>query len=147
MKTVKDLLARSSFHFNTINGDASVIDALALMKTENTSFVIVMDEGQYKGIMSERDYSQKVILEGRNSNQTKVNEILSNHIPLVNVHESIDRCRELMLAFRTQYLPVFEDFSFKGVISLQDLLHAAVEESEERKNEMPGRGLQQQYWI
>lgn len=149
MKTVKDILGKSTSHFNTINGDANVIDALALMKTENMSYVIVMDNGNYKGIMSERDYSQKVVLAGKNSRQTKVKEILSSDAPVVNTTESVERCKELMLAFKTQYLPVFEDFSFKGVISLHDLLHAAVEEHKETEQSKLNNsaGQQQQYWI
>jgi CBS domain-containing protein len=148
MKTIKDILAKSTSHFNTINGDANVIDALALMKTENMSYVIVMDNGNYKGIMSERDYSQKVVLAGKNSHQTKVKEILSNDVPVVNIDESLDRCKELMLAFKTFYLPVFNDFSFKGVVSLQDLLHATVDELKEKEQiKRSNSAGQQQYWI
>jgi CBS domain-containing protein len=146
MKTVNDILQQSSSHFNTIHGEASVLDALALMKIENTSFVIVMDNGHYTGIMSERDYSQKIILAGRNSSQTKVKEILSNDVPVINLNESTDRCKELMLTFKTQYLPVFDGFEFKGIITLPDLLHAAVEEHKDQARANNNTGLQQ-YWI
>ncbi len=148
MKKVKELLAKKTLRFNTISAESRVIDALALMKTEGDSYVIVMEKGNYIGVMSERDYSHKIILAGKNSSETKVKDIMTKDMPVVDTDESIDRCMELMLAFKTHYLPAFDEFEFKGVITLHDLMNASMEENKRASKEYANFGTaHQHYWI
>ncbi len=135
MKTVNDILKNNAVHHLSINGDALVIDALALMKTENRDFVIVLESDNYIGVMSEKDYSHKIILEGKNSHHTTVKEIMTAELPVVDSAATIHRCMGLMHTFKTHYLPVIEEFLFKGVITLDDLLRASLEEDTERLSE------------
>jgi len=136
MKTVNDILKNNAVQHLSISGDALVIDALALMKAENRDFVIVLESGNYIGVMSEKDYSHKIILEGKNSHDTTVKEIMSGQLPVVDSEDTIHRCMGLMHTFKTHYLPVVEEFLFKGVITLDDLLRASVEEDTERLSEL-----------
>ncbi len=129
MKTVKQILLNKPTNRNSLPPDAKVIDALALMKIENLNYVIVMENNKYLGIVTEKDYSQKIILAGRESKDTLLSEIMDTHTPVADVEDSTDTCRELMHAFKSFYLPVFEEFDFKGVITLSDLLSDYVEEN------------------
>lgn len=128
MKTVKDILTKKASHFNSVDCNDKVIDAIALMARENMNYVIVEEQGEFKGILSEKDYVRKVILAGRESKNTKVGDIMSADIPLVDVEDSTDNCRELMNGFKISFLPVFDNFDFVGVITLSDLLKETVDE-------------------
>lgn len=130
MKTVKEILSNKQTLFNTsLLPEAKVIDAITLMKIEKLDYVIVMENSKYLGIVTDQDYTQKIVLGGKSPEHTCVSEIMNSHVPSVDVEDSVDTCRELMHAFRLFYLPVFEEFSFKGVVTLKDLLADYVEEN------------------
>ncbi len=133
MKTVKQILASKGHEFNYISAKAKVIDALSMMKSTNRSYVIVMDNDQFEGIMSETDYSQKVILLGKHSNQLEIKDIMSTNLQTVNYTDTSHRCMQLMNTFKTRYLPVFDGNEFKGVITMNDLLRASINDNEEQK--------------
>jgi predicted transcriptional regulator len=136
MKTVKEILSVKPFHFSSsLPPDSKVIDAITLMKIESLDYVIVMENNKYLGIVTDHDYTQKIVLGGKDPESTCVSEIMNSHVPVVDVEDSMDTCRELMHAFRLFYLPVFEEFSFKGVITLNDLLTDYVEEHIGRNNQ------------
>jgi predicted transcriptional regulator len=135
MKLVKDILTKQPSHFNSVDVNDKVIDAIALMTREDLNYVIVTEKGKYVGILSERDYTRKVILAGKESKKAKVSEIMSADIPVVNIADTTDTCRELMHAFKISFLPVFDEFDFAGVITLSDLLKEAVDEQMKLANE------------
>ena len=147
MKTVNDILKNNTVHHLSISGDALVIDALALMKSENRDFVIVLESGNYIGVMSEKDYSHKIILEGKNSHHTTVKEIMTGQLPIVDSGDTIHRCMGLMHTFKTHYLPVVEEFLFKGIITLDDLLRASVEEDTERISELKKQSSEDHHFL
>ncbi len=131
MKTVKDILTKKPSHFISVDLKDKVIDAIALMAREDINYVIVEHEGKYVGILSEKDYTRKIILAGKKSKNTTVGEIMSTDIPVVDAWDTTDTCTELMHAFNIAFLPVFEDLNFIGVITLSDLLKATVHEHQE----------------
>ncbi|OIQ96009.1 inosine-5'-monophosphate dehydrogenase [mine drainage metagenome] len=136
MKTLKQIINNKTLHFNFVAPDTRVIDAIALMKIENMSYVIVMEGQNYLGIFSEKDYTQKVILQNRNSSETFVKEIMTVDLPIVTSEDSFDKCMEIMNTFKVRYLPMFEGYVFKGVITINDLLEATIEEKKSpEKNE------------
>src|ERR1051326_2939094 len=96
MRTVQNILDSKAKPFNQVNPQTFVIDALRQLQALNLSYLIVMDEDVYKGIFSERDYSRKMILQGRHSESTKVEEVMSTDIPVVNLYDSVERCMYLM---------------------------------------------------
>ena len=99
MHTVNQLLSRKRISPISIPSHATVIDALKIMAEKNIGSVIVTDEsGAYQGIVTERDYSRKVILKGKSSTDTCVNEIMSTDLPRVSPVDTIDQCMELMTA-------------------------------------------------
>jgi CBS domain-containing protein len=87
---------------------------------------MVMEGNRYLGIMTERDYSRKVILKGKSSTDTKVAEIMSNDLPPVTPNDSIEFCMQLMADRNIRYLPVFENESICGIVSINDLVRETI---------------------
>ncbi len=85
------------------------MEALQIMAEKNIGSVVVMEKDQYLGIMTERDYSRKVILKGKHSPTTTVSEIMSTDLPHVKPTDSIEHCMELMSSLNIRYVPVFEN--------------------------------------
>ncbi len=122
---VADILRRKGANVVSIAPQASVIDVLHVMEEKNIGSVVVLDNGQYKGIVTERDYSRKVILKGKNSSDTQVAEIMTTDLPAVSPDDSIDKCMELMSNKHIRYLPVFEAGNqLAGIISMSDVVGA-----------------------
>ena len=122
MKTVGDILASKPKAFNTIQPSALVIDALNLLNSVNLSYLVVMDGNEYKGIFGERDYSRNVVLKGRASNSTMVQEVMTTDLPMVMPEDTVTYCMSLMNSHKTRYLLAYANDTFAGVITIHDLL-------------------------
>jgi CBS domain-containing protein len=131
MATVKDLLSRKP-ETVTIVSNATVLDALKLMAERNIGSVVVTDpEGRYLGIVTERDYSRKVVLKGKNSTTTPVEEIMTTDLPPVSPKDTIEHCRQLMTSQNIRYLPVFFGDELKGIISMSDVVKETIARQQE----------------
>ncbi|MBN9298263.1 MAG: CBS domain-containing protein [Filimonas sp.] len=126
MRTVSVLLAKKGAQNNFVDANATVLEALNKMQCDNLSYVIVMQNNHYLGVLSERDYVRKVILVDKHSHTTLVKEIMTRDLPYVSSDDAVDHCLMLMNLYRTRYLPVFDEFKFKGVLTINDLLREAV---------------------
>jgi len=103
-----------------------VAEALQIMADKNIGSVVVMENGRYLGIMTERDYSRKVILKGKNSADTTVSEIMSEDLPVVKPSDTIDRCMQIMSNKNIRYMPVFENNQLVGIISMSDVVKETI---------------------
>ncbi|OPX92929.1 MAG: inosine 5'-monophosphate dehydrogenase [Syntrophorhabdus sp. PtaU1.Bin002] len=125
MKTVKDLLKSKTKEVYSIQPKAAVFDALKLM-AENTvgSLMVRDDTGKVVGIISERDYARKVILQGRTSRETLVEEIMTpaERMFTVKPDTSVDDCMVLITGKRIRHLPVFDADKFVGLVSIGDVV-------------------------
>jgi len=131
MKKVSDILAHKGKRIVSVTASTTVLDVLKIMAEQNIGSVMVMDGSQYLGIMTERDYSRKVILNGKSSTDTKVSEIMSNDLPAVTPSDSIEFCMQLMTDKNIRYLPVFENEAVCGIISINDLVKETILTHEE----------------
>ena len=131
MKKVADVLSRKGANVTSISPDSFVLDALKIMADQNIGSVMVIDDGTYMGIMTERDYSRKVILKGKSSTHTKVAEIMSSDFPRITPSDSIDYCMQLMSDKNIRYLPVFDNEELKGIISINDVVRETILSHEE----------------
>jgi len=122
MCNIKEILQKKGPVFNVVTPDTKVVEALNIMKSENLSYVVVMQDGNYLGIMSERDYTHKVKLQGRKSETTTVKDIMSSDYPVVGFGEDLQRCMVLMNVYKTRYLPIFDEMNFQGVLTMNDLM-------------------------
>lgn len=131
MSAVKNILEKKGPYFNGVASNIKVIEALSLMKAENLSYVIVKDGDDFKGIMTERDYAHKVVLLGKTSTDSTVQEIMTTGLPSVSLDTSAEDCMKLMNQHKTRYLVVFDGFAFKGIITIHDLMRDSLEAGDE----------------
>ena len=110
----------------TVTPDTSVIEALGIMAIKNIGSLVVMDGDRYLGIVTERDYSRKVILKGKHSNETRVEEIMSTDLPHISPADSIEHCMELMSGQNIRYMPVFDNGKLTGIISMTDVVKETI---------------------
>ena len=127
MSKIKDILTKKGPHFNIVTPDTKVLDALTLMKAENLSYVVVMKDDQYLGLMSERDYTHKIKLEGRQSETATVKDIMTTNYPVIGYSDDLERCMVLMNVYKTRYLPVFDEMEFKGILTMNDLMREVID--------------------
>ena len=126
MSTVSSVLSRKNAPVVAVSPDSSVVEALRIMADKNIGSVIVMQDSQYKGIMTERDYSRKVALKDRSSSTTKVAEIMSTDLPAVKPSDTIEYCMELMTKKNIRYMPVFDNTKLIGIISMSDVVKETI---------------------
>jgi len=126
MRTVKEILDTKTKPFNVVSPSTLVIDALNLLNSVNLSYLVVLDNDQYKGIFSERDYTRNVILKGRASNTTSVQEVMTTDLPIVAPTDTVEYCMNLMNSHKTRYLLAYDDMNFKGVVTIHDLLRQVI---------------------
>lgn len=126
MNTVASVLARKKITPVSVTPDCTVVDALRLMAEKNIGSLVVMQGENYTGIITERDYSRKVILKGKNSAETKVSEIMSVDLPAVNPSDKIEYCMQLMTDKNIRYLPVVENEKLTGIISMSDVVKETI---------------------
>jgi CBS domain-containing protein len=126
MNRINNILSRKGHKAISVAPDTSVIDALKVMAENNIGSVVVMQDGKFMGIITERDYSRKVILKGKNSTDTKVNEIMTSEFPDLKPSDTVEHCMELMTQTNIRYLPVFENKKLTGIISISDVVKETI---------------------
>ena len=136
MNHVSDILSRKGDKSISVSPDATVLEALKLMASNNIGSVLVMNKEEYLGIVTERDYSRKVILMGKNSTDTKVGEIMISDLPRVKPDDTVEYCMELMTNSKIRYLPVFENESLKGIISITDVVKETILKQQQTINHL-----------
>ncbi len=122
MKKVSDIIARKGSHVESVSPETIVIEALKLMADKNIGSVAILHGDKFVGLMTERDYSRKVILKGRASNETTVGEIMTLNGPSVTAKDSVEHCMEIMSSQNLRYLPVIENNKLAGIISINDVV-------------------------
>ena len=132
MRTVKNILDSKTKTLNIVTPGTLVIDALKMLNTVNLSYLIVMEGNEFKGIFSERDYSRKVILKGRASSSTKVEDVMTTDLPVVSLTDTVEHCMNVMNTYKTRYLLAYNpDDKFVGVITIHDLLRQVLADKED----------------
>ena len=107
----------------SIGPNAMVIDAIRLMDEKNVGALPVVDKGTLVGIVSERDYTRKVILKEKSSKETPVSDIMTEQLLTVNPGDSITECMRIMTEKRVRHLPVLEGTNLVGMLSIGDLVN------------------------
>jgi CBS domain-containing protein len=128
MRRVRDILAVKGRDIWSIGPNASVYDAMKLMADKGIGALLVMEGTKLVGIISERDYARKVILQGRSSRTTAVQEIMTTRVAYAELEQNIEECMALMTEIRIRHLPVIEAGEVRGVISIGDLVKSIIAE-------------------
>ncbi len=130
MQTMAQLLAGKSAQLWSISPDVTVFDALQLMADKDIGALVVMERDRPVGVVSERDYTRKVILRGRSSHDTSVGTIMTTAFAAAPPHVSIDACMTLMTSRRTRHVLIMEGDDLRGIVSIGDLIKATIEEQQ-----------------
>ena len=130
MKLVKHILDSKENAIWHITPDESVLDAIKLMAEKKVGALLVMENEKLVGIISERDYARKVILQGKSSKQTPVSEIMTANVHRILPEQTVEDCMEIMTEKRFRHLPVLEGENVIGVISIGDLVKAIIAEQQ-----------------
>jgi|SRR5450755_2324303 CBS domain-containing protein len=130
MLTVRHLLEKKGRLLYSIAPQAPVLDAIRMMAEHHVGALVVMQKDELLGIMSERDYARKVVLLGRSSADTSVQEIMTSPVVTVSPMSTLDECMRVVTLRRVRYLPAVEDGRVIGVVSIGDLIKAVIEEQQ-----------------
>jgi CBS domain-containing protein len=123
---VKEILNQKGRDIYSVKPDDLVYDAIAKMAEYNVGALLVMESHQLVGIISERDYRNKVILKGRSSKNTPVKDIMTENVIRVNSNDTINLCMQLMTEKKIRHLPVMDDQQIVGVISIGDVVKTVI---------------------
>lgn len=131
MRKVADILERKGASAVAVAPDTKVLEALSIMAEKNIGSVLVMDGGEYLGIITERDYSRKIVLRDKSSVDTMVSEIMTTNLPAVSPKDSVEHCMLLMSDKNIRYLPVFDGNRLAGIISMSDVVKETILQQKE----------------
>ncbi len=121
--SISEILSYKGTAVWSISPDATVYEAIELMAEKNVGAVLVTERDKLVGIISERDYTRKVVLKGKSSRTAKVKEILSSDIIHINPSHTVEECMRLMTDHHVRHLPVLEDGRIVGIVSIGDLVN------------------------
>jgi CBS domain-containing protein len=127
MVTIRQLLHHKGGKICSIHPDATVFDAVATMAENDIGSLIVMDGEALIGLITERHYARNVVLKGKTSPATTVQEIMERHVITVRPEQSVEECMALMTDRRVRHLPVIEDKKIIGIVSIGDLVKSIID--------------------
>ena len=130
MVTVRHLLENKGPEVFSISPDASVYTSLMLMAEKRVGALLVIENEELVGVISERDYARKVILKGKASKETSVREIMTSKVYYVGPDQRIEECMALMTEKSIRHLPVLDDGNLLGIVSIGDIVKAVISEQE-----------------
>ncbi len=136
MQTVGQILTKAKGGLVTIEPEATVLDALRVMAERNIGAILITQGSNLLGIFTERHYARKVILEGRQSVDTPVRDVMSTEMFPVEPSQSVDDCMSLMTEHRVRHLPVMGGGQLIGIVSIGDLVKATIAAQEQTIDEL-----------
>jgi CBS domain-containing protein len=126
MSTVRQLLAQKDARIWTVDADATVFEAIAMMADKNIGSLIVTNGGKLIGIITERHYSRNVALQGKTSPTVLVGEIMERNVICVAPESSLEECMTVMTENRVRHLPVLDDGQVVGIVSIGDVVKSMI---------------------
>jgi CBS domain-containing protein len=126
MEKIAAILERKPSHIWTVTPATTVFDAIAMMADRDIGAALVVADGKLVGILSERDYARKIILQGRASRDTLVREVMTPDPITVPSGHSVEECMRIMTEHRIRHLPVVDQGQLLGVVSIGDLVNAII---------------------
>lgn len=130
MKTVEDILKEKGREVWVISPHATILEALRLMAEKDVGALVVVEDDQIVGIISERDYARKIALRGKSSVNTPIKEIMTDKVYYVSPKTTVQECLALITQQSIRHLPVLENGKLVGLISIGDVVKSIIDEQE-----------------
>ncbi len=127
MEKIREILEKKGNQIYSVSPDTTVYDALKLMADNNIGAVLVLEGQKLYGIMSERDYARKIVLNGKFSKEVLVKEIMSSEIICIDADQTLQITQAIMTQKRIRHLPVLSNGELVGVVSIGDIVNASME--------------------
>ena len=124
--TVNQILSTKGKEVYSILSTNTVYEALTVMSEKNIGAILIIEDGILKGVLSERDYARKIVLKAKSSKKALVHEIMEADVVTVKPSDNLDYCMELMSTKRVRHLPVIENDTVIGIISISDVVKAII---------------------
>jgi CBS domain-containing protein len=128
--TLESVLRRKGREVFSISPDSTLYEALKELADKNVGALLVLESEKMVGIISERDYARKVVLQGKSSRNTTVREVMTPDVIAVGINETIENCMDLMTRNKIRHLPVVKDGAVAGIISIGDIVKAIISEQQ-----------------
>lgn len=136
MAKVSEILGRKFPQFNTVSPNHLLSDALYQMCAENVDYLIVMDGEKFVGVLTEHDVTNKVLFANKPLDELKVSEFLNRNLPVASSSDSVPYCIQLLERHNARYLALYDDFNFKGVVCINDLMHELLSSKNSEYNDI-----------
>ncbi len=130
MKSVHDILKHKGNEVWSVSPEDTIFDSLKVMAEKEVGALLVLNGDKLVGIVTERDYARRVILEGKSSQGSSVSEIMTSQVLCVSPKQTVDECMALMTDKRARHLPVLDDDKVVGIVSIGDLVKATIDEQQ-----------------
>jgi len=130
MSKVSEILEHKGGMVLSVDINETVLDAISLMAQVNIGAILVQENDNIAGIFTERDYLQKIALQSRSSQETKVGEVMTTPVISADPNDSIQHCMETMTTCRCRHLPVVENGKLLGIVSIGDLVKKMLDEKQ-----------------
>ncbi len=127
MEKIREILEKKGNQIHSVSPDTTVYDALKLMADKSIGAVLVLEGQKLYGIMSERDYARKIVLNGKFSKEVSVKEIMSSEIICIDADQTLQITQAIMTQKRIRHLPVMNNGELVGVVSIGDIVNASME--------------------
>lgn len=136
MKTVQYVLDKKGHDVWSVHPDDTVYDAIQEMANKDVGALVVIEDGELVGILSERDYARNVILKGKSSPKTPVREIMVTQVVCARPEHKVETCMAIMSENRVRHLPILEKKKLVGLISIGDVVKSIIEDKEHTIEEL-----------
>jgi len=130
MLKVQDVLRSKSKKIWSISSGETTYKALEMLAEKDVGALMVIDDGKFVGLFSERDYARKVILKGKSSKETTVGELMTREVYSITPDKTVDECMALMTTIHCRHMPVFEKNQLIGVVTIGDVVNAIINEQQ-----------------
>ena len=128
MGKVRNIIQTKGNSVFSVSSNITVYNALELMLEKSIGALLIVDNGKFVGIFTERDYARKLILKGKSSKETLIREVMTEHPITVTLDNSIEECMKIMSDKKIRHLPVMENEKLVGIISVGDVVKFIIEE-------------------